>query len=929
MINKINPEVIKILKLIIYFKKQNIEKSFLFKTNKEKKGYFVKTEFLDKIKNLQKYKIIDDFINKQIDIKKIINDNFDMNIEELSKNICEKFDLQTINLINNEKQEINIKCTAFDINLKKISLNKYRYISYANKCIILSEEIYDIFKGYVWSDNYSKNYLLGENKILIINNEQNTILLYNIDDKNELNLNLILIYDKDKNDILSQIKEYGFNKFMGYLLFNNDTISPIFDNNQNKIGMAYKYPFSKNDIIDYNLIFKIRKIFALYFNYRKLNKEKNNYFNDYALINKNYIENYKKYLNFDGIYKEMEKMTYNLDAFYDDENKNFISDKKLTLLIKILPKKVINTFVEREMHFEKYENSVQKAPLIYPLEYLDKDENKTLFFYYNNFELINTKIYKYLFQNVDKYINTNFFGLKRTINNDVEYAKCLFDKKRILIKLDNNPNNDNKYYLYIGQINSSFSFDIESILIYENINLMNGHIHYIINSKGFNDLCEEFMNLPINKKELEINNKIYGLIVKKNQNPDWDFKYIDNDFISKYFKFAPKVGLDRIKSCIYLNPILQCLCQIEEFASYFKYNSYVNEVIKKYRLAKKNCLTEEFKLLIENLWPNSAIKIDSNKRHFSPNEFWQKLSLMNPSLKNSQSIELIDLINFIIMTLHKELNQKTVGNNININNNNNKKPNDLFDDFYQDYQKNYHSKISELFYSIQTSQVRCSNCNYDTFNFLIKYILVFSLEEIKNYLSEKMPINSINNSLNQNNMNHQLLINNFNNNNLIPIQNANFNQNINHYKITILDCFDYFQKIELLKDNNPIFCGCCNIMSNALLRCTLTKTQKILIICFDRKKELNTNFKLEYYEFLDLSKYVIEQYNQNNKYKLIGIISAKDDIGKNENFIAHCLSPIDYQWYTYNDSNVNRIDDFQKEVIEGGIPHLLVYKKIE
>ena len=56
---------------------------------------------------------------------------------------------------------------------------------------------------------------------------------------------------------------------MGYLLFNNDTISPIFDNNQNKIGMAYKYPFSKNDIIDYNLIFKIRKIFALYSNYKK------------------------------------------------------------------------------------------------------------------------------------------------------------------------------------------------------------------------------------------------------------------------------------------------------------------------------------------------------------------------------------------------------------------------------------------------------------------------------------------------------------------------------------------------------------------------------------------------------------------------------------------------------------------------------------
>ena len=48
-------------------------------------------------------------------------------------------------------------------------------------------------------------------------------------------------------------------------------------------------------------------------------------------------------------------------------------------------------------------------------------------------------------------------------------------------------------------------------------------------------------------------------------------------------------------------------------------------------------------------------------------------------------------------------------------------------------------------------------------------------------------------------------------------------------------------------------------------------------------------------------------------------------------FIAHCLSPIDNEWYIYNDAYVSKIGkaQFQEKIINLGMPYLLFYKKLE
>ena len=63
-----------------------------------------------------------------------------------------------------------------------------------------------------------------------------------------------------------------------------------------------------------------------------------------------------------------------------------------------------------------------------------------------------------------------------------------------------------------------------------------------------------------------------------------------------------------------------------------------------------------------------------------------------------------------------------------------------------------------------------------------------------------------------------------------------------------------------------------------------------------------------------------------NIYNLIGVITHIGDSGESGHFIAHCLSPIDNKWYTYNDAIVTEMQEFQR-IIDLGMPYLLFYQR--
>ena len=82
-------------------------------------------------------------------------------------------------------------------------------------------------------------------------------------------------------------------------------------------------------------------MFILYSNYQKLKKKlsmqndsKNDKFSEYHIVNKNWINEYKNYYNFDIISNEFEKIPLIQQIFNNLNEDENISDKKLTLMIK-------------------------------------------------------------------------------------------------------------------------------------------------------------------------------------------------------------------------------------------------------------------------------------------------------------------------------------------------------------------------------------------------------------------------------------------------------------------------------------------------------------------------------------------------------------------------------------------------------------------
>ena len=51
------------------------------------------------------------------------------------------------------------------------------------------------------------------------------------------------------------------------------------------------------------------------------------------------------------------------------------------------------------------------------------------------------------------------------------------------------------------------------------------------------------------------------------------------------------------------------------------------------------------------------------------------------------------------------------------------------------------------------------------------------------------------------------------------------------------------------------------------------------------------------------------------------------DSSASGHFIASCRSPVNNNWYQYNDDFVSPITDFNKQVLNYEMPYILFYKK--
>ena len=457
------------------------------------------------------------------------------------------------------------------------------------------------------------------------------------------------------------------------------------------------------------------------------------------------------------------------------------------------------------------------------------------------------------------------------INKDREIPQVILNNKK---KLDNLIKNEE------AKNNDSFDNRLNNISKGRNYNKMT---HKVIKNK--NDITNLKYSKDVNSKTIYHHDKNlsknYSSFLQYRTNNSNNEKTDNNALLISVY--SNEKENDVIKDEKYINlrnfsleiknsynrnigPILQCMLNNKNLIDYF-----LNQAEEIKNNKDNGILSYSLLELIESICFNKNIKE-------SLNNFKNVIDKLEASLSNkNQNNNSKNFIQFFINKLHKELNKvENVDNNMkkcsdkNIDND--------INNFEKYFQNNFNSIISGLFYFSNISQTNCTRCNIYNINrnnIEINFLLVFSLEKIKEFIGKNKKIISINDCL-------------------------------SFYKKTknIRQVCDKCKKKDKLENNNLIL-----------------KSPKILIICLNNDVE-KLDFKYQLEEKINLDNFIYYK-NNSNDYELVNVVYYL----KNKNYITFCKNFTDYRWYLYDKQKCIQYNS--DSLKDKGIPLLLFYSKVE
>ena len=369
----------------------------------------------------------------------------------------------------------------------------------------------------------------------------------------------------------------------------------------------------------------------------------------------------------------------------------------------------------------------------------------------------------------------------------------------------------------------------------------------------------------------------------------------ENNYSSIKIQFEKKellIGLKPNNKLCELNAFLQCLCHIESLVNKIKYNFNEIKNQKIYKIFNKSekCLTDDFKDMVDKLYPNDITIRKENviKKIYKTedsNKLLETIYKINPQYNENQIL----LIDFFLMRLHNELKQDEdkAQQIANIEDETNK------DQVLQNYSikssNENMSIINDIFFGTYYIYSICSNCKHTAYKFLPFIYNTYSLGEVYNY--KVFTYNNGQNALYMNKM-------------------------INLNEINLYDCLYYDQQIK----SNIYTCKKCSISTQHNFRNIIYATGQILTLVFNKNDLIpDINFLIE--ENIDITNLV--ESKQYKIYELIGIIFYFLP----NRYLTYCKSPIDKKWYFYEDAKVEIIKNFQKITNNNFIPYMMFYQR--
>ena len=345
------------------------------------------------------------------------------------------------------------------------------------------------------------------------------------------------------------------------------------------------------------------------------------------------------------------------------------------------------------------------------------------------------------------------------------------------------------------------------------------------------------------------------------------------------------IGLNNIGATCYMNASLQCFSNTKKLSEYF---------LKHYIKEPNKIMSNEYYEVLKNLWER-----ENNNKSYSPTSFKDVLSKENPLFAGIAANDSKDLINFLLERFHQELNLAKNENNNN-DPNSNLNPQDQSDEqlmlklFLDEMKEKFDSPISNLFYGILETKSQCQGCNIIKYNFQVYSFLEFPLQQVNQFFFNK---------------------------GTRPLVNPDGK----NPDVDLYECFEYYEKVDLMTGDNQMFCNQCNKLCNSFYSTKLYSGPTYLILNLNRGKGAVYECKVNFPEQLTIINYLTNK-DGITTYELYAVICHLGPSSMSGHFVAYCRNRIDNKWYLYNDALVSLCTK-PKQYIDG-MPYILFYKAL-
>ena len=490
---------------------------------------------------------------------------------------------------------------------------------------------------------------------------------------------------------------------------------------------------------------------------------------------------------------------------------------------------------------------------------------------FNNMNNMNIGNNMNMNNNINNNMCQNNNNMSNFMQNNMNFGNCNMNNN---INMGNNINNFNN--IMNNNMNMMNNFNMNNFN--NNMNLCNMHILSKSEPRGllFNQMKGNFNSFGFNNND--INNLNPGTLTKVKPKPH-------------------KIGLQNIGQTCYMNASLQCLTNVMSLS---------NQLLQMFNQKMFNPQHHPLAFVYSQL----LLDFQTTKNSYIvPTNFKKTIEVLNPLFQGNQASDAKDFIFFIIERLHQELkppdNPQNDFNQIDFLKQEIQARNQMLtlNIFLNELRTKNTSIVSETFYGITRSIMRCEGCGVEKYSFqtfnIINFILKKVKEDKKKLLGEYLQ---------------------------------------NDYVINLMDAFESDYKQENLTGENMIYCNNCKALKDGWMKQNIYQLPSIMIIILNRgknNKDFREQFRID--EILNFENNPNILCNVNNqqtykKYFLCGVVTHLGESGSNGHFISYFRNSMNQKFYCYNDAAVSEVsvEDAIKTKIsynenEDVIPYILFY----